>query len=176
LIITTIKKAMNNSFLKPTALASLLALLTFIVAGCETTKPQAWNLTINKTTPATIEIDLIGVTESDKPFWTGYNLDKYWSPNDPRRLGADKLSRILEIGQPWIVYRDDPKWAEWLGRGATDLLLIANLPGQFEPGFADPRRILIPLDRKAWDAPGSMLEVEVQESFVRVLTRQIPRN
>jgi len=152
-----------------------LFLATMLAAGgCAGSKgpPVAWKVSITKATPASIEVDLIGVTEADKPFWAGYDLDKYWTPGDLRRRQADKLSKTLPLNQPWSVERNDPKWNDWLNRGATDLLIIANLPGRFDPGPADPRRIFVPLDKKSWEAKDQALEIQVQDTLIRVLTRQ----
>jgi len=32
-------------------------------------KPVAWNVSITKATPASIEADVVGVSASDKPYW-----------------------------------------------------------------------------------------------------------
>jgi hypothetical protein len=60
-------------------------------------------------------------------------------------------------------------------RGATELLLIANLPGHFNSGPADPRRVFIPLDKNAWKADRGTLQIEVQDDLIRVMTPQRPR-
>jgi hypothetical protein len=158
----------------------LLLTLVFGVAGCHTTpklKPRAWNLSINKTTPASIEVDLIGVNEFEKPAWEGYDIDKYWQPGDSRRANADKLTATLVQGHPWTIDRDNPKWRAWLDHGATDLLLMAHLPGvpgrDFPAGASDPRRKFISLDKHAWE--GNTLQIEVQDTIVRMLTPERPR-
>lgn len=147
-----------------------------VACGTPKVKPRPWNLNITKTTPASIEVDLIGVNEIERPAWEGYDLDKYWQPGDLRRANADKLSMNLQTGSPWVIPRNDPKWQRWMQRGATDLLLIANLPGSFTPGPADPRRVFIPLDKNAWKASRDTLQIEVQDNLVRVMTPQNPRN
>lgn len=158
-------------------LACFVALACFGVAcGTPNPKPRPWNLSITKTTPASIEVDLIGVNAMERPAWEGYDMDRYWTSGDLRRANADKLSMNLPSGSSWTVPRDNPKWQQWLQRGATHLLLIANLPGQFTPGPADPRRVFIPLDKNSWDADGGTLQIEVQDNLVRVLTPQKLRN
>jgi len=155
----------------------LVLLLASMGSGCGTPKPKPkpWNLSITKTTPASIQVDLIGVNEIEKPAWEGYDLDKYWSTGDLRRANADKLTVDLPTGSPWTVSRDNPKWQEWLHRGATELLLIANLPGHFTPGPSDPRRVFIPLDKNLWKAQGGTIQIEVQDDLMRVNTPQRPR-
>jgi hypothetical protein len=162
------------------ALTAVLAAVSLLAVGCGIlgkSKPAAWTVSITKKTQASIEIDVIGVTESEKPSWAGYNIDKYWAPGDPRRKGADKdkLTQTLEFEKAWRIEKKDSKWSHWFDRGATELLIIANLPGKFEPGPTDPRRMFLPLNKKSWDAKKSTLEIEVQDTLIKVLTRQKPR-
>jgi len=153
-------------------LGMLITVLALFACGCQT-GPQPWNLSIKKTTPSSIQVDLIGVPESDKPSWEGYDMTKYWSDGDLRRSEADKLTQTMQMGHPWIISLDDPKWNEWLDRGASELMIIANLPGTLPSGSADPRRLFIPLDKHAWKAKNGTLEFEVQDTIIQVLT---PRN
>ncbi len=169
---------MNHKLLYQKLSYSTVLLLTAVVfAGCGTSSPRPtpWALAITKTTPASIQIDLIGVTENEKPYWEGYNLDKYWTEGDRRRAEANKLTKTLQMGQKWSIPMDDPKWKDWLNRGDTELLVIANLPGTFEPGPSDPRRIFLPLDKHAWKAKNHTLEIQVQDTLISVLTPQTIR-
>lgn len=167
------------NYTKKTArFALVVSLLAAVFAvGCASTHlhPKAWNISINKTTYASIQVDLIGVTEAEKPYWEGYNIDKYWSDGDLRRKNAQPLTQVLKMGQPWVVSMNNPKWQEWLNRGATELLVIANLPGHFDAGPADPRRIFLPLDKHAWNAKNNTLEIEIQDTMILVLTPPKPK-
>jgi hypothetical protein len=69
-----------------------------------------------------------------------------------------------------VISHDDPHWQKWLSHGATELLVLANLPGHFAPGPTDPRRIILPLDKNQWKTKGGRLEIEVQDTIVRPLT------
>ena len=158
--------------MKTGRLAVWLLLSSVLVGGCggaPKPKPRPWNISINKTTPATIEVDLIGINALDRPAWEGYDIDKYWSPGDQRRENADKVTVHLQTGTPWTLSREDPRWQRWLDRGATQLLLIANLPGHFS-GPLDPRRNFLSLDKKAWKAKDATLQIEVEDTMVHVLT------
>lgn len=142
-------------------------------SGCKSTpkpKPVAWNVKITKTTPASIEVDLIGVTENEKQFYEGLTMDNYW-PNSPVRRDADKLSQILKTKEPWVITRDDPHWAEWKKRGVTTLFVVANLP--VPNGLW---KVALPLDKKAWDATKYTLEIEIQNTLIRVNTPEKTRN
>ena len=114
-------------------------------------------------------------TPSEQPYWEGYNLDKYWSDGDRRRAGANKLSQTLMYNKPWRVELSNQKWQEWFNHGATHLLIIANLPGSFDSGPADPRRLIIPLDKHAWKSNNNTIEIQVQDTILTILTPQKPR-
>jgi hypothetical protein len=149
---------------------ALLLGLVFI-AGCSS-GPMPWNVSITKTTPASIQVDLVGISAGEKNKWEGYSMDQYWTEGDPRRAGAKKISMTLKMNEPWVIDETNPIWNDWFSRGATELAVIANLPGKFPPGSADPRLNFFPLDRKAWKAKNDKLEFEVQDTIVNPLTPQ----
>ena len=158
--------------MKHASVAVWLGVLALVVTACQTGRPspQAYNLVLNKTTSASIKVDLIGVSQIEKHAWEGYDLDQYWAEGDSRRANADKLSVVLPTGQPLVVRKDDPHWQTWIRNGASELLVIADLPGQFTPGPTDPRRIFIPLDKIAWNVKNDTLEIQVQDTLVRPIT------
>jgi len=162
---------MNSTSSKITSLSVLLLAMVLVAAGCATTKidPKPWNVSVTKKVPASIEVDLIGSSETEKTVWEGYNIDKYWTPGDPRRASADKLTESLEMGTPWKIDSKNPQWNKWMARGAKYLVIIAHLPGRFEPGPADPRRVVVSLDKRAWK--GKTLEYEVYDAEIRPLTQ-----
>jgi len=51
-------------------------------------------------------------------------------------------------------------------------MLIARLPGRFEGGASDPRRLFIPLGKKEWKAKGKTIEIQIQDTLIRVMTPQ----
>ena len=142
-----------------------------LLAGCAA-GPKPWNLSINKTTSASIQVDVIGISKADEPYWEGYNINTYWSDGDLRRKDAQPLTQILKLGQPWVIPATNPKWKTWFDHGATELLIIANIPGHFDAGPADPRRRFLPLAKKAWDAKNDTLEIEVQNTQILPITPQ----
>lgn len=161
---------MKNS--KTVGCCGLLAVVLagVLLTGCGSAQPRPWNVSITKTTSASIQVDLIGVNAAEEPIWQGYNIDKYWSEGDLRRKDAQPMTQVLKKGQPWVISLKDAKWQAWLNRGATELLVIANLPGHFEPGSGDPRRLFLPLNKGAWNAKNDTLEIEVQDTMILVLT------
>jgi hypothetical protein len=153
-------------------LSPLLMAIALMGVGCfggSKIKPKAWNVRIVKTnTPASIEVDVIGIREEEKPEWEGYSIDKYWTPGDQKRADADKWTRSLEMGKYETLDSKDLRWKNWLGRGVNHLLIIARLPGSHPPGLADPRRKIISLDKRRWK--GKTLEFQVRATEIRFLT------
>src|SRR6185295_5811146 len=130
-----------------------------------------------------VEVDLIGATASDKPVWEAYKISKYWDPEDKQRASAtDKVTRkfggtdqprrhILSLKD--LVVKEN--WAKWMGRGVTELFVIANLrPGYQIPdetGNADPRRKSIPLKPKVLKElypDAKAFRIFVQDASIRI--------
>lgn len=152
------------------SLFALSALVVMSLAGCST-GPSAWNIKITQVTPGSIQVDLVGISQSEKPKWEAYNMNDYWNnENDPRRRDALKLTQFLQLNKPWIVSRDNPIWQKWFSHGDTELALIANLPGNFPTGPGDPRLNFIPLDAGSWKAKKHTLVFEVQDTIVNPIT------
>jgi len=161
---------MKNTKIFSFSLALAAIFTTLFAVGCAS-GPRAYNLTITKPSYASIEVDLIGIMKADEPYWLAVNVDKYWSgEGDTHRKNANRLSQILTKGQPWTVSIKDPKWQEWMNHGATELLVMANLPGHFEAGQGDPRRRFLPL--KDWITKNNTIEIQVQDDMIQPLTPQ----
>ena len=160
-------------------MVGLLASVVFLISGCATLqKPVVWNISIDKTTPASIEVDLIGITASEIPAWESMNVDKYLAPGSQLRKDADKNTVDLKMGKQLVLSKTDPKWSGWLlpgGRGVDHLVIIANLPGQWQAGTGDWRRKIIPLDKRAWQAKNDTLEFQVKDTEISEMTARTPR-
>ena len=155
--------------------AILFAAIALTTVGCGTTKPRpvVWNVSITKATPASIEVDLVGVNGLEKGQWLSVKPDDYWKPNNSIRQNAKKVSTSFKDGSPWCLGKTNQIWKEWFSYGATELMIMANLPGKFPNDASDRRRLFLPLDKKVWEpAKKETLEVEVQDEFIRVLTPQ----
>jgi hypothetical protein len=161
---------MNKSFVKLTLIA--LGFSALFLAGCST-GPSPWNVKITQITPGSIQVDLVGITESEKPKWEAYSMDNYWNnENDLRRKNAVKLTQFLELDKPWEVSINDPVWQKWFARGDTELAIIANLPGSFPAGAGDPRLNFYSLNKHCWNARKHTLVFEVQDTIVNPVTPQ----
>lgn len=152
---------------------SLLILCIAIVfaAGCGSTRPRAWNVSITKKTTASIQVDLIGVaSQNEENFLAGVSADDYWKPDsrirkDQTQLG-NLVSKSLLLNQPWVVDRDDPQWQKWLDRGVTKLYVVARLPEA-----VGDWKVPLPLAKAAWSAKNHTLEIVVVDSGISIQTK-----
>lgn len=157
----------------------LLNVLGLLLEGCHSPPTGSrFNVQVipgNEIKQASVEVDLIGATEREKAFWETYSIDKYWEPGDPVRRDAEKYTLRLDSGQPKTLSIPDPIWNKWLKRGALYLVVIAQLPGDFKGLARDPRREILSLDKRNWKTKDSLLEIEIQERQIKVLTLERPR-
>jgi hypothetical protein len=159
--------------------SALLLVLLLTAVGCGTTKPKPpkpvqWNVSLTKVSPASIEADLVGVTSLDKPYWQNINVSDYFRKNSSIRNGARKVTTTFKDGPTWVLKKEDAIWTTWFSYGATELMVIADLPGKYSPGPSDGRRTFLSLDKKAWLAPDETIKVEIQDERIQVLTPQKP--
>jgi hypothetical protein len=153
--------------------------------GCasNTVKPRAFEVLMSVDKPlerTSLQVDLIGAnTLADLPKWTSYSVTDYWQPDNPQRRDASKITFQFGRGFPIKVSisRDDPLWQTWLKSGVAHLVVMADLPGVAtdQVGNADPRRLIIPLDKKLWPS-GAPLELIIQEGGIKLLTKQKAQN
>ncbi len=163
---------MKNSPAKVLSLVALLAAIALITMApsCQGPVVSSWNVVITKKTPASIEVDLVGVTAAEKRFYEGVTMEDYWKSGSSVRRDADKLSQILQLDQPWTVSASDPQLQAWLRRGVQEVLLIADLPGS-----SGLWKVTLPLDKKAWDSKSEdykqkTLKINILETRIEVMT------
>ncbi|AWI10054.1 hypothetical protein [Ereboglobus luteus] len=161
-------------------LSIIAALSALFIAGCGSTpKPVAHEIkiTVDKSLENTsLQIDIIGANAvSDLPKWQSYSITDYWQPGNATRRDTDRITLDYGRGKPsaQTVAATDAKWKRWLDQGASNVVIIADLPGiaADRGGAADPRRLILSLDAKAWKKDKKApLEILVQESGLRILT------
>jgi hypothetical protein len=154
-----------------------------LLAGCATApKPSAYEIVVTldpSLQGASLQVDLVGANElSDLPKWQNYSVTEYWQPGNAFRRDANNVTLAFGRGQPMTqsLASTDPRWTEWLRTGALHLVILADLPGAMsdQMGNADPRRLILPLDRAAWGSKTNRIEVVVQESGIRLVTPRRP--
>ena len=146
-------------------------------AGHKSGKPIAWNVKITKSTAASLEVDLIGVSPSEDAYWRrSVKPDDYWNPSKPVRKQAQNRAKTtrFESGNVYVLKIDDPTWNQWRAYGTSELLVMANLPGKYSNDEADPRRLVVPIGKNDWQAKDKTIELEVLDSQIRVLTPPRP--
>jgi hypothetical protein len=153
----------------------LIALVALFGAGCGSPSPAAWNLSLTKLTPASIDVDIVGVQPSDEAQLTSMKVDDWWNPppNDLIRRGFKDmtLTSNFQSGDKWVVDEKDPIWKKWFGSGVTEIMVIANLPRVHDNSASDPRRKFLKLTKDTWkDVSKQTLEIHVQDDRVRVIT------
>lgn len=174
-----------SSFRQFVSFASFTLVLAAIVglSGCATApKPSAYEVAVTvdpSLAGASLQVDLVGANElSDLPKWQTYSVTEYWQPGNAFRRDANKVTLAFGRGRPetQVLASTDPRWAEWLRTGALHLVIVADLPGPVsdQTGNADPRRLILPLDRAVWGSKTSRIEVIVQESGLRLVTPRKP--
>jgi hypothetical protein len=158
----------------------LIGVLLLLAGGCCKGEPKAWNIHVSldqdtwqrayagqQVPPYRFEVDLIGVSASEKAQLENYPVGSYFTPGDQRRLDADRVTLSWDPGQsqPKTLPKAHEAWARW--KGATHLVVMANLQGvQVAPGAADPRRVVLPLACDAWEAVKETVEIVVKSSTI----------
>ncbi len=126
-----------------------------------------------------LEVDLVGINESERPTWENYPVSKYFSPNDPLRRDADRTTVTFTNNdrRDKIVKSNNPVWGKWVGKkfgssepgkGAKWLFVIANIPGVGGSAMAsaqDPRRVILPLKGSAWPMGTGGIEIVIKSSM-----------
>ena len=101
-----------------------------------------------------VEVHLVGVNASEYDVFNNYSMGKYWVHGDALARDASKHAMQFGVGRPveQALSEKDEIWGKWQNKGSENLFILVNLPGVHEdkPGNADPRRLILLLDRKHW--------------------------
>jgi len=152
----------------PGSKATLLVIgtfaLAFLAGGCA---PGPFNVEVSldekdtglrdKTgTVKTIEVNLIAINDSELERWEQMSVNSFWEVNSPIRASAKKY--VMTFGQErpskQTLLETDAIWKKWIDeRGARYLVVLGYLPWiqNDQPGAADPRRLILPLERGKWE-------------------------
>lgn len=162
--------------------ALAVALLALGFGGCASApQPKAYTVHVtldDALVGSSVQVDLVGVnTITDLPKWQSYSVTEYWQPQNAFRRDAQKYSMQFgrDTAKSFSLDSTDPVWSQWLKTGATNLVLVADLPSASadQAGNADPRRLILPLDAAAW-GDVKQIEILVQESGLKLLTAHKP--
>jgi len=140
---------------------------------------ESWRRAYGNVLPS-LEVDLVGINDGEKPTWENYPIGKYFSPNDRWRRDADRVTKTFTTNDRGdkTFSRYNPIWSKWIGRPAVSLsgaqgkgvkwlFVIANIPGIGEdmPGGQDPRRIILPLKGSSWPFRTKKIEIVIKSSM-----------
>ncbi len=163
---------------------ALISVLAVCLSGCASCKPgvpgkpQAYEVKVNldpSLLQKSVVVDLVGVNSLGLPNWENYSMSDYFGKaGNAMRHDADKVTLSFVSGNSLTnsLARTDPKWTSWLAKGATHLLVLADLPGAHadKPGNQDARRQILPLGRCEWPNKTKTLIVQVHQSGLEILT------
>jgi hypothetical protein len=169
-----------------------MCFLAFMMSGlvgcCSYPGPaQAWPISITADPTLkgkSVEVDLVAVNAAEDPGWQSMPISDYFQANNQKRADAAKYMMHFGPGKPETQKFDPatPQWKElwktWLGQGAVNMYIIANLPGDFsdKSGTSDPRRRILPLGKCAWqkNTPKEW-QIRLRASGVEVETPPDPK-
>jgi hypothetical protein len=161
----------------------LLPVLLFVAAGCVSNKPgkpQAHAITVvmdSSLQGQRVLVDLVGVNPSQKRQWEEKSMTDYWGSADALRSSTRKMTfEFSSPDKPQGISAKDPIWKEWLGAGATEVLVLADIPNlgrrDDKAGDADARRRVLPLDPKRWAKKTKELRVVLKTGGLEVVSQQ----
>ena len=129
------------------------ASLTWL-GGC-TAKIVVTPINLEKTS---VEVHIVGLTESEYHRWAAKSMTDYWKPDDQLRTDAVKcgivyVMKFVDNKPAYLeLKKDDPIWKTWSDLKVEYIFVLADLPGVADkPGDADPRRIILPAESSHWD-------------------------
>ncbi len=131
---------MTLNMTKAVLVAGLVAMVMMFV-GCES-KPKTWvgNIEVapggnlaGKLGAATLEVDLVAVTDVEAQKWAGRDLNSYFAMGSGERADAHSKGTAYPMlfgagngtGAKTLVM-NDKIWAEWQKRKVTQLFVVAN--------------------------------------------------
>lgn len=121
-----------------------------------------------------IEVDFVGVNESERDRWVSLNIDEYFSPGNVVRTNCNKRTMAFtnENTQPQTLSASDAIWQTWSGSSAEEMFIMAIIPMPGDTSSVDPRRLILPLDQARWT--GGVIELQIKPSGVVRLTPMRP--
>lgn len=165
----------------------LVGLISLVIGGCGCTPGMGrYNVEValdpsladRAGGPPQVTVDLVGLNDTQVSAWTNKSMTAYWTPSDRMRAEARGVRHEMTFGPgnagPKTLSKTDPIWETWKSRGAMHLFVLADLPGASgdQPGDADGRRKILPLDKCRWDK--DTIRFQVQSSQIECLTPPKP--
>lgn len=146
--------------------AILAAMAVLLLAGCQTVilKPGFSASVASAYKGASIQVDLVGVNNSELAAWNAKPIDDYFSAGDMFRASSPKVTLNFGAGENDVqsLPVTHPIWQQWSAKGSTHIIVIADLPGYTIPmGGVDLRRQSVPLSSDKWDKSPPVISIQV---------------
>lgn len=159
----------------------VLAAAALMAVGCSSW-PKDLNVALDtrvvqEGSAPSVDVHLIGIRRSQLRDYRTMSLTDYWSPGGPSRqpMPARKELFLSPGATSKTVSKKDPIWKQWDGRSRTHLVVFADLRGVSPKENDDPRRVILPLDKKRWPGGLKMIRIGVRRDRVEVSTPWKPR-
>lgn len=158
-------------------------LLSALLTGCGGS-PRATNLHMNLMLnqqmveggrAPSIEVDVVGLNQSQLETFRAVSMSDYFRSNLRRDASKQTFTFSASDTDPKTLARTDGVWKDWIeGQGAMYVAVLADIPGATQdlPGDADPRRLILPLDRSRWS--GTQVDIRIDRSGLTLLTPPKP--
>jgi hypothetical protein len=173
---------MRDSMMRRLTPVAIVGVCTALLLGGCTAGMGRYNTTVAPSeglrdasgTMPSIEVDLVGVNESELARWRTYPVGDYFSGRDQFRADADRYTMAFTDSNPGpqTLDRSNPIWQKWKDKQAVELFVLVNLPGVSGERAEDPRRLMLPLSSDRW--AGDEITIEVQRSGVVCRTPMKP--
>lgn len=114
-----------------------------------------------------IEVDFVGVNESESDRWIGQNIDDYFTPGNLQRANADRHTMPFtnDKSSAQTLSNRSNIWERWQRSGATNMVILASIPLSSSQFAVDPRRLVLPLDQARWGR-GMTIELLIKPSGI----------
>jgi hypothetical protein len=139
------------------SLATVALSLLLMAAGCQKREPFALVLQRDATMQKTAFVaHVVGVDSAAYDRWFDYSMTKYWKSDDALHSSVPfkEFSFAAGDSNPQVLTANDPVWKQWLGRQDVVLFVLVSNPYSTDaddaPGAKDPRRIILPIDNRAY--------------------------
>jgi hypothetical protein len=161
------------------SVAAVVMAMLAVVAGCNScpnVKPHDVTVKLDpgladpQGKMPSVQIDIVGVNEAERQRWVDKSVDEYWRSGDPLRSTPDKAVMTFRPDElSKTLAASDPLWSKWIGKGATDMVIMGYIPGVIGSGATDSRRLVLPMDRCKW-ADDQPIQVLVGRNGLNLMT------
>ena len=140
---------MKNLFLSAAAAVGLVWM-----TGCSSSLTSVTLQGSPTVTSSSVLVDIVGIGPNNQALKLT-PVSKYWQGGAGQSKADAKSYRFgPNSPQNYTLAAGDPIWKRWHDMGATEVMVIADLPGVFAdmPGDADARRKILPMSSKTGTA------------------------